>query len=140
MQDFVVFIGHHSTLVMALVLVLGLLFILEFIKLKRGANKVTPSAAVHLMNHDKAAVVDIRNREAYLAGHIVNSISLPLNELNDKIKKIEKFKLQPILLVCATGNESSRAANQLMSQGFQVQVLSGGINAWRAADMPLVKG
>lgn len=140
MQDIILFMQHHLVLVATFALVLILLFILEFIKLKRGANRLTPAEAVRLINHEKAVIVDVRSYEAYLTGHIVNAISLPLSEINGKIKKIEKFKSQPIVVVCGTGTEASRAALLLTQQGFQAQVLSGGLNAWRDAEMPLIKG
>ena len=140
MQDIILFMQHHLLLVAAFAAVLFLLFILEFIKIKRGTQSLGPAEAVRLINHEKAVIVDVRSYEAYLTGHIVNSVSLPLNEIKDKIKKIEKFKSQPIVVVCGTGVEASRAATLLTQQGFQAQVLAGGIRAWRDAEMPLVKG
>jgi rhodanese-related sulfurtransferase len=140
MQDIVLFMQQHLVLVSLLTFILLLLLILEFIKLKRGARKLTPHQTVQLINHQKAMVLDVRNYESFQAGHVVNAISLPINELQDKIKKIEKFKSQPIVIVCATGVEALPAEKLLLQQGFQVHVLSGGIRAWRNAEMPLVKG
>ncbi len=141
MQDIVLFMQHHSALVAIFVIVLILLFVLELIKFKRGASRLTPGQATQLINHSNAVVVDVRNHEAFLSGHIVNAISLPLSELNNKIKKIEKFKAQPIIVICGTGIEAAKAANLLAQQGFsQAQVLSGGIRGWRDAELPLVKG
>jgi rhodanese-related sulfurtransferase len=43
--------------------------------------------------------------------------------------------------VCRSGNASGDAASKLKKAGFeQVNVLDGGINAWQAAGLPLVKG
>ncbi len=142
MQDIGLFMQHHPALIAALAVVLVLLVILEFIKIKRGANRLTPAQTVQWMNHNNAAIIDIRNYEAFSTGHIVGAISLPLADLTntEKLKKIEKFKNQPIVLVCAAGMETPRAATTLAQQGFNVQVLAGGIRAWRDAGMPLVKG
>ncbi len=141
MQDIVFFMQHHLALVALFAFVLILLFVLEFIKLKRGANKLTPAQTTQLINHNNAVVVDVRTQDAFLSGHIVNAISLPLSELNNKIKKIEKFKMQPIVVVCGTGIDAAKAAGLLTQQGFlQTQILAGGIRAWRDAELPLVKG
>ncbi|HSW69057.1 MAG TPA: rhodanese-like domain-containing protein [Gammaproteobacteria bacterium] len=140
MQNILPFINHHLALFTALAIVLVILIILEFIKLKRAAARVTPAQVTHLINHDKAVILDIRTTDAFGSGHIVGAISLPFKELKDKLKKIEKFKSQPIVIVCATGAEASKAASSLTQQGFQVKILGGGLRAWRDAEMPLVKG
>ena len=140
MQDILLFINHHLVLFTVFTIILGILVILEFIKLKRGATRLTPARLIQLINHHKAVVVDIRSLDAFKAGHITSAISLPLNELKNKMKTLEKFKSQPIVVVCATGADSPKAAVLLTEQGIQAQILNGGIRAWREAEMPLVKG
>lgn len=140
MQDILLFINHHMLLVTALAVILVILIILEFIKLKHGASRLTPARLIQLMNHSKAIVVDIRSTEAFGTGHITGAISLPLGDLKISSKKIEKFKSQPIVIVCATGADSPAAASILTQQGFQASILNGGIRAWREAELPLVKG
>jgi len=140
MQDLLLFINRHLALVTALAIILTVLIILEYIKLKRGGARLTPAQAILLMNHNKGVILDIRSAEAFATGHITSAISAPLNELKDKIKKLAKFKSQPIVIVCATGADSPKAAALLAEQGFQAHILNGGIRAWREADMPLVKG
>ena len=53
---------------------------------------------------------------------------------------MEKFKSQPLILVCPRGLQSSALANQLKKQGYLVHVLAGGIEAWQNAELPLNKG
>lgn len=139
MQDFLQFIQQHWALSAALVVVLVLLIIVEFIKLKCGAIRISPAQAIQLINRENAMVVDIRSPEAFVTGHIVDAISLPYPELEKKYKKLEKFKSQPIVITCATGLESPRAAELLMKYGFKTHVLNGGIRGWKDAEMPLVK-
>lgn len=140
MQDLLLFIQHHSLLSALLAVIVLFLIILEFMKLKSGTLQLTPAQVTQLINHDNAAVIDIRSQDAYKAGHIIGAISIPLQELQQNNKKIAKFKSQPIVLVCANGHESQRAATTLAQQGLQAQILAGGIRAWSSADMPLVKG
>ena len=56
-------------------------------------------------------------------------------------KLLAQARQSPVVLVCRTGNASSNAAKVLKKAGFeQVFVLDGGLPAWQAADLPLVKG
>ena len=53
---------------------------------------------------------------------------------------LEKLKAKPILVVCQTGSRSGQAAGSLQKQGFaDVVTLSGGMEAWQKAGMPLEK-
>ncbi len=140
MQDIALFMQHHGTLTMAFAIVLLLLIIIEFIRLKRGTNQVSPAELTTLINRQNAVVVDLRAPEAYTGGHIVEAVSLPSKDVEEKYKKLEKFKSTPIVLVCATGLESQKAASILIKHGFNVFILAGGIRAWQTAEMPLVKG
>lgn len=140
MQDILVFAQQHSTLSAALIAVLVLLTILEFIKSKNSAHRLTPARATQMINHQNATLLDIRTKDAFTAGHIVDAISIPLAELENKYKKLEKSKAQPIIIVCETGLESARAATLLAKHGFTTHILAGGIRSWKDAEMPVVKG
>jgi rhodanese-related sulfurtransferase len=140
MQDILQFIQHQKLLVAALLVVLILLIILEFIRQRRGGRGISPQLATKMINHRNAVVLDIRPNEAFVAGHIVGAVSLPLSELNTKLKKLDRFKSHPIIVTCPDGVQSNRAITMLQNQGFQVSFLAGGIRAWREAELPLVKG
>jgi rhodanese-related sulfurtransferase len=140
MQEILNFLQHHWQLTSALIVILLLLMLMEFLKKSKGTN-LSPVDTINLINHENAAVIDIRSSDAYLNGHIIGSISIPLHELNDKIKKIEKFKAQPIVIVCATGKDSTQAMRILTGKGFaRIYTLQGGIQAWKMNEMPLTKG
>lgn len=139
MQDLTVFIQNHWQLSSVLIVVLILLTIVEFIKQKSDTSRLTPRQVTQLINHENAAVVDVRDTDAFASGHILNAASLPVKDLEQKLQKIEKFKSQPIVLVCSTGLDSARAFSVLQKKGFNVKILGGGIRAWREADLPLVK-
>lgn len=139
MQDITVFIQNHWLLSLVLVIVLFLLIILEFIKQKSGGARLTPRQVTDFINHKEAVIVDLRDTEAFNKGHILNAISLPFKDIEQKIQKLEKFKSQPLIVVCATGVESQRAFVTLQNKGFNAQVLAGGMRAWRESDLPVVK-
>lgn len=139
MQDFFIFIQNHWLPATAVVVVFILLIIIEYIRGQRGAKRVSPIELTQLINHQNAVVVDIRGKEAFLTGHIIGALSIPLEELTNKYKKLDKFKSQPIVLVCAAGLESPKAVSILAKYGVNPLILAGGIRGWRDAEMPLVK-
>lgn len=139
MQDLLSFLQNHGVLTLALVVILSLLLIVELIRLKHGAERVSPSQLTHLINHKNAVVVDLRPSEAFEKGHIAGALSLPLAEFKKSSKKLDSMKSRPIVIICAKGVESPKIATSLKQKGFNVQVLSGGLQTWTSADMPLVK-
>jgi rhodanese-related sulfurtransferase len=139
MKDFTLFLQQHSMLSIALVVILILLFIVESIRAKLSARRISPVEATHLMNHEEAVVVDIRSPDAFYSGHIIGALSLPLVDLEKQYKKLEKYIKKPIVIVCATGLESPRAAQFLIKNGYHALIHAGGIRAWKEANMPLVK-
>lgn len=139
MQDIGLFLQHHWALSVALIIVLFLSMIVEFMNQKRSILQLSPAKATQLINRDNAIVVDLRSNALFAEGHIIGAISIPQNEIEQKWKKIEKLRAQPLILVCASGTESPKAAMLFTKQGFNVRILAGGMRAWREAEMPSVK-
>lgn len=139
MQDLIIFIQHHQALSLAFVILFILLAIVETIRFKRSAERVTPQQLTQLINHQNAVVVDLRPVEQFTKGHIIDALSLPLTELKEKAKKLDKLKARPLILVCAKGLDAPKLASSLKNQGFQVHILGGGMSSWTSADLPVVK-
>ena len=134
LQEFVL---HHWELWLALFAVLSLLLINEHLTKKQGPQALSTAAAIDAINHQDAAVVDLREAEVFQKGHVVGSKSLP----GEPLDKLEKYKEKPLILVCARGLQSSALAVKLRKQGFtNVMILAGGITAWKTANLPLAKG
>ena len=139
MQELITFITQHMALTYAFAIVLVLLMIVEFIRLKRNNFRISTVQAVQLINRDNAVVIDIRASDLYQKGHIIDSISLSSKDIQESPKKIEKFRARSLIIVCQTGMESQKVAALLLKQGYNVYALAGGLRAWSEANMPLVK-
>ena len=101
---------------------------------------LSPAAAVHLINREKAVVVDVRESAEFAAGHLVGSRNIPLDELEAKLASAVKNKTLPLILVCQTGARSGRAVEAAKKLGYeQAQSLAGGLAAWKTANMPVEK-
>lgn len=106
----------------------------------RGIKEVDCVAAMQLINHKSALVLDVREDSEYKLGHILNSIQIPVGRLDERIGELEKYKEQPIVVVCRTSNRSGMACSLLDKHGFtQAYVLAGGVTAWQKANLPLEK-
>lgn len=106
----------------------------------RGIKEVDSISALQLINHKNAMVLDVREEDEYKAGHVLNSTLIPLGKLKQRIGELEKFKDRAIVVVCRSGIRSATACVTLGKQGFtQAYNLSGGVNAWQKAKLPLEK-
>jgi rhodanese-related sulfurtransferase len=139
MQDIELFIHHHLALCLVMAIVLFALIIVEYINQRRSPSQLSVIQTTQMINRNDAKIVDIRSGETFSNGHIIGAVSLPFSELKEKINKLQKFKSQPIVIVCASGVESHRAAAVLKAEGYNTRILSGGIRSWMEADLPLVK-
>ena len=75
-------------------------------------------------------VIDVRDPMEYATGHITGSLNVPLSRITQA-----DLPHGPLVLVCQSGNRSSRALKQLLQQGFPHPVvdLEGGVPAWQQA-------
>ena len=106
----------------------------------RGIKEVNTSDALQLINHKDAIVLDVRERSEYDAGHVLNAKFIPLGKLKERMGELEKYRDQPIVVVCRSGNRSGTACFLLAKQGFaQAYNLAGGILAWQKNQLPLEK-
>ena len=106
----------------------------------RGSNAVAPADAVNLANAG-ALLLDVRDSQAYEAGHIIEARNLPAADLAGKAETLKKYKEKPVIVYCENGTTSGGAARTLRAGGFnKVVTLRGGLQSWRQENLPLVKG
>ena len=134
------FVANHLFLVMLFISILILLMWNIFGTAVTGIRQVNPAKLTQLMNREDAIVVDLRSADDYSANHILNAISIPDSDIQDRKGELDKHKANPVVLCCATGSTSARIARVLKMDGFEkVFSLAGGIASWRNANLPLTK-
>jgi rhodanese-related sulfurtransferase len=111
--------------------------------LNRGASgipNVSPTEAVMLMSRAKPLVLDVRDAAEFEAGHIQGAKHIPLAELSNRMKELEKYKDKPVLVHCQKGMRAKTACTLLRAQQFtKLHQLQGGLAAWQEAKLPVVK-
>ena len=140
MEQFIDFAFRHWYLFLALFVIIGLLIGNELTSKLRGVVAVNPTQALQLINHEDAVIIDVRDGSEFKTGHITNARHIAQGELKNRMKELNKFKEKPILLYCKAGNRAGAAGAFLKKQGFaSVNTLSGGLNAWLNANLPVSK-
>jgi glyoxylase-like metal-dependent hydrolase (beta-lactamase superfamily II)/rhodanese-related sulfurtransferase len=86
---------------------------------------------VRLESSDSPLIVDVREEDEYLAWHIPGAQLFPLGELADRLNEISRDR--HIVTVCAAGLRAAKGANILASAGYEVSVLTGGMESWGQA-------
>ena len=140
MEHFPEFVANHLFLFIMLAVILSLLIWNLYGDVLSGIKQVVPIEAIRLINHEQAVVIDVRSGGDYDGGHILNAIHSLADELSNSIGKLEKYRKQAVIIYCANGSESSKAARLFMQDGFEkVYCLKGGILAWKNANLPLTR-
>jgi hydroxyacylglutathione hydrolase len=92
-----------------------------------------------LAGSDAPFLLDVRTPREWAAKHIVGSVNIPLNHLQERIAEIPRDR--PIAVHCAGGYRSSLAASILYQYGItRLTEMAGGMAAWEAAQLPVISG
>ena len=86
-------------------------------------------------------LLDVREKDAFDAGHITGALHLPRGQLELRVNDMLPDPTARILTICEFGRISTLAAATLRDLGFtRAAALDGGVKAWREAGLPLVGG
>lgn len=102
---------------------------------KNKEGQVSPVQAQQLIA-DGALLLDVREPHEYQAGHAPKAKHIALGVVGHRQAELPKDRT--IVAVCRSGRRSDTAATQLRTAGFTVVNLSGGMQAWQAAGLPVV--
>ena len=74
-------------------------------------------------------IIDVRTKEQFVESHIDGAISIPLEELEDNLDKLDRK--EEINVICNTGNKSKKAAKILENNGFEmISIVLPGMKEW----------
>jgi rhodanese-related sulfurtransferase len=100
-------------------------------------TQVAPTAVRDALVSGEILLVDVREPNEYAFERIHGALLYPLSTFDPKAIPADGRK---VVVQCAGGVRSMRAAQALVAAGHeQVSNLEGGINAWKAAGLPLIR-
>ena len=102
---------------------------------------IKPDEASYFIQIKNPVVIDIRTQEEYDAGHL-EAASMRLDyyapDFKDQLAKLDKTA--KYLIYCRTGHRSGVTLGIMQNMGFtDIHDIDGGITAWTAAGLPVVK-
>ncbi|MBB5803195.1 rhodanese-related sulfurtransferase [Saccharothrix ecbatanensis] len=105
--------------------------------LGQDTEQVTRDELVRRARSGDVVVLDVRPREEYDAGHIPGAISIPVEELADRLAEIPMA--QEIVAYCrgAYCVLAHEAVRLLTAHGREARRLADGMLEWRIADLPV---
>jgi rhodanese-related sulfurtransferase len=107
---------------------------------RKSGRSLTPQQAINMVNTQGGVFLDLRDSGDYGQGHIVNSINIPATKLDARMAELEKYRENPIILVCKMGQQCGAVGKKLNAAAYAgVYRMSGGMMEWGTLQLPLVK-
>jgi len=81
-------------------------------------------------------ILDVRTSEELVGplGHIDGVINIPVQNLEERVTELEKYKDKKITIICRSGYRSGIASGILFKKGFKITNVEGGMKAYRQSD------
>ena len=86
---------------------------------------------------EQSVLLDVREADEWEAGHAPAAKWVPLGELESA-----RFSIpinRRVVCVCRSGARSAKATAQLVQWGFDAVNMAGGMKAWAAEGLPVVR-
>ncbi len=115
------------------------------VALTRGTESALTTVSVRDLHaaigqYPAPTVLDVREPYEYEAGHVEGALLMPLARTVELALAAGLPKDEPVYVFCRSGNRSLQAAQALVAAGYQdVRNVDGGIIAWTAAGLPVVR-
>jgi len=111
----------------------------SFISQAQTIKKLDPQNFEKKLKESKEPIlVDVRTPNEYAQGHLANAVLIDIysDDFKSRVAKLDKSK--PVFVYCKAGSRSHSAVGIFQDLGFkEIYDLSGGINAWQSANMPI---
>jgi rhodanese-related sulfurtransferase len=124
-------------LILYTVSALILLFYIRRLIQRARMKEYSPKQVAGMLKDDSIILLDVRSAEERNQQHIKGSLHIPVNDLLERLKTLEKYRLREIVCYCHSGSRSFSAALMLQKHGFQAVNMKGGIAEWNYQNLKL---
>ncbi len=135
-MNFFLFVGEQWFLVTML---MALMYAYLLNERKKSGKVIGQHELVSLINSGEALLVDVRAANDFSQGHIQGAINIPHTKMSNRFVELEKEKSKLVVLTDQYGQHAPSAGKLLMSKGFEVRRLNGGMIEWKEQNMPVVR-
>lgn len=99
-------------------------------------TKLSPQEVQSRISAGRAVLVDIREPDEFARSHVAGAHSQPLSGLEQSHLTVDPDA--DVVFTCRTGMRTAGACDRLAARvSGEAYVLDGGLDAWRAAGLPL---
>lgn len=139
MQQLLEYITRHPLLVGVTAAIALAALAYELSRARSGGQSVGPAEAIRLLNQG-AVMLDVRARDQFDAGHVIDARNVPAADVDGAAESLKRLREKVVIACCENGLASAGVARALRALGFaQVATLRGGLQNWKAENLPLVK-
>lgn len=118
-----------------LVLVFLSLFLVCSVAFAAGYHAVTSVEASKMLAKGNVFLLDVRTPEEFRQGRIKGAVLIPVSEIERRVAEVPKNR--PVIVYCAVGGRSNKAAKFLASKGYEVFDMTDGIVGWYRNGLPV---
>ncbi|HEY8450267.1 MAG TPA: rhodanese-like domain-containing protein [Bacillota bacterium] len=90
----------------------------------------------HLLEQDRALLIDVREREEFESERIPAAVLMPLSSFDARAVAAMAPERQLVVL-CLSGRRAQQAAQAVMAHGRPVLILKNGLLGWKEAGLPI---
>jgi molybdopterin/thiamine biosynthesis adenylyltransferase/rhodanese-related sulfurtransferase len=108
--------------------------------IKSRIDQVDPRSAKEEIEGGDAVLIDTREPHEWDLAHLEGAQLVPPAAVSERIAELVPERSARVILYCASGNRSARAADVLQSElGYEnVASIAGGIQAWTEQGLPVI--
>jgi rhodanese-related sulfurtransferase len=119
-----------SQIILYVIAALVILFYIRRWIQKARMKEYSASEVSQRLNDNSVVLLDVRTLEERNHKHIKGSLHIPVNELSQNLKGLEKHRDKEIICYCHSGSRSFMATLMLTNNGFQAANMKGGMIEW----------
>ena len=104
----------------------------------KSHKEISPVELSELLAAGTVTLVDVREPDEFAAGHIDGAVNMPLSTFDAAAVPVTPGKTT--ILQCAGGKRSGMALDRCATAQAAIDThLGGGLGAWKAAGLPVVR-
>jgi rhodanese-related sulfurtransferase len=92
-------------------------------------TKITVEEAREAIAAEGAQAIDIRDKDAWLTGHVPGAVHAAGEQLDIRMADVPKD--QRVIVVGEADDESVAVAESLRERGYDARAIEGGMQAWK---------
>lgn len=111
---------------------------MELVKKNTIVHKNIEPELMCALNKKEVVFLDVRTAEEFNGtaeqkfGAIKNALNIPVQQLEQRIKELEKYKNKKLVVYCSHSRRSPRASYMLTQAGFKHVInMNGGMSMWQ---------